>query len=188
MLNVTGQLAQNGFAHVPHFLRSGLVAELNKDFSLANFQRATLGRERLVSDEIRRDEISWLAEQGKNPAQVELLTLLAELKNNLNQDLYLGLTNFEGHYAHYPAGGFYRRHLDCPRGTSKRVVSVIIYLNQSWNTSDGGRLRLHHGPAPVDIAPIGGTLVCFLSQKIEHEVLESFAPRKSFTGWFLRSS
>jgi len=39
---------------------------------------------------------------------------------------------------------------------------------------------------PLDIVPWGGTLVLFMSQKLEHEVLPTRAQRHSLTGWFRR--
>lgn len=54
--------------------------------------------------------------------------------------------------------------------------------------ADGGRLRVYGGGSHVDVDPGGGTLVCFLSEEKEHEVLPSHAPRISFAGWFKRAA
>jgi SM-20-related protein len=127
-----------------------------------------------VNEGIRRDEIYWLE---RPHAEFEELRLL------LNRDLFLGLRSLESHYAYYPPGGFYRRHVDRFRADDARTVSFILYLNENWKPADGGRLRLYLKNEEVDIDPVGGTLVCFMSGEIEHEVLESRAPRFSYTGW-----
>jgi SM-20-related protein len=47
-------------------------------------------------------------------------------------------------------------------------------------------LRLH-GDAAVDVAPVLGRLVVFLSAKVEHEVLPTWAPRLAVTAWYYAS-
>jgi SM-20-related protein len=37
-----------------------------------------------------------------------------------------------------------------------------------------------------DVLPVAGTLVCFLSDRFEHEVLPATRERLSLTGWFRR--
>ena len=140
-----------------------------------NFQRA-LG--------IRRDQILWLERNEEDSSPALLWGKIEELQSAFNRTLFLGLKSFEGHYAYYPPGGFYRRHRDTFRGDSGRIVSLIIYLNAAWLPSHGGQLRVYSASSYRDIEPKGGTLVCFLSQDIEHEVLPALEPRMSFTGWF----
>ena len=88
----------------------------------------------------------------------------------------------------YPPGSFYRKHLDQFRGVAHRKVSAILYLNPAWSVDDGGELRLYLEPAGEgeyrDIAPLGGTLVCFRSDRFHHEVLPTRRERRSLTGWF----
>ena len=145
-----------------------------------------------VQDSVRKDEIYWLERLGpvadSSAVQAMLWQKLDSLKQALNRSLYLGLTDFEGHYAIYPEGGFYRRHIDCFNNDNARVVSLILYLNPDWRPEHGGKLRIHERTDPagsIDVDPVGGTLACFLSRETEHEVLESHQPRRSFTGWFL---
>lgn len=107
----------------------------------------------------------------------------------LNRSLYLGLVDFEGHFAVYPKGGFYKAHLDRHRETSDRIVSVILYLNADWKPGDGGELKLWITPGNKEgdfiiIEPRMGTLVCFLSEDFWHEVLPAEKTRASITGWF----
>ena len=48
-------------------------------------------------------------------------------------------------YAFYPRGGFYRRHRDSVAGSASvlRIYSLLLYLNDSWEEKDGGKLRMH---------------------------------------------
>jgi len=95
---------------------------------------------------------------------------------------------FEAHFAVYPKGSFYRKHLDQFRGIGNRTLTAILYLNKDWRDEYGGQLRIYTDPDNpafyVDVSPQGGTLVTFLSARYLHEVLPSTRPRKSITGWF----
>lgn len=139
---------------------------------------------------VRQDHVAWLDPSVQSPAQLVLGARLESLRLSFNRKLFLGLSHLEGHYAAYPVSGFYKRHLDCFHKNDDRVVSVIVYLNETWNSANGGELRIYFQD-PVtnqetfsNIEPRGGTLVCFLSRDFEHEVLPSLAPRASFAGWF----
>ena len=65
------------------------------------------------------------------------------LRQQLNRELFLGLDEYESHFALYAPGAFYRTHLDRFRDDDQRTVSVVIYLNDSWLPGQGGALRLH---------------------------------------------
>jgi len=183
-------LQEQSFCICNEFFDASLVQRMRADFehlySLGEFKRAAtgLGAEKEVRDDIRRDEILWLEPGQGNATQDLLFAQLDTLKQAFNRRLFLGLKSFEGHYASYPRGGFYKKHLDCFRNNNDRVVSLIIYLNQQWQEADGGQLRLYTNNGLIDVNPTNGTMVCFLSAEIEHEVLPSHAPRASFTGWF----
>lgn len=121
---------------------------------------------------------------GATVAQQAFLRELELLRLALNETVFLGLFEYEGHLAFYPPGAFYRRHLDRHRGSDSRIVSCVAYLNPTWGPEDGGELRLFlNDDRNIDIAPRGGTLACFLSGAIEHEVLATQVPRYSVTGW-----
>jgi len=67
-------------------------------------------------------------------------------------------------------------------------LTVILYLNQDWQSDAGGLLRFWpeaDGNA-LEIAPLGGTLVTFLSERFWHEVSPAQRQRLSLTGWFRR--
>jgi SM-20-related protein len=107
-----------------------------------------------------------------------------QLRRTLNQELLLGLFEFECHLSMYQPGARYARHLDQFRDDDRRRVSCVLYLNENWCTADGGELRIYADGTYRDVLPQGGTLVIFLSQQFEHEVLPAHRERYSLTGWF----
>ena len=62
-------------------------------------------------------------------------------------------------------------------------------LNDDWRQADGGELRLYRSGSDTEVAcdirPEAGTLVCFASEEIWHEVRPTNRARLSLTGWFL---
>jgi SM-20-related protein len=109
-------------------------------------------------------------------------------KQVLNRRCFLGLKSFEGHFARYPVGSFYKRHLDQFHAVPHRIVTVILYLNDSWTEADGGQLRMYFPQEDgserlEDVLPVGGRLVVFLSEEIPHEVMPTQKERISITGW-----
>ncbi len=133
---------------------------------------------------VRSDRVHWL--ESEHPADVEWLALMEELRQAINRRLFLGLFEFEAHYACYPPGSCYKRHVDAFRGQGNRVLSVVFYLNPSWQPADGGELVLYTGedPGGLWLMPHGGTLAVFLSEDFDHEVLPAVRTRYSIAGWF----
>lgn len=96
---------------------------------------------------IRADAIQWLEPNDPAPCVATLLARLDALRTALNQRLYLGLADLEAHFAHYPPGGAYRRHLDRFRSDDTRTVSVVLHLGEPWRPEHGGALRIYlEGP------------------------------------------
>ena len=154
------------------------------------FQTAGIGNQQIrVEPAIRGDEILWIDEATATLAEAAFLLRIGEFVQYVNQTCYLGLQKFEFHYALYPIGTFYKRHLDQFRSDSRRKLSVICYLNTDWLESDGGQLALYFPgdkgevEQQIIINPIGGRLVCFESVRLEHEVLPATRERLSITGW-----
>lgn len=155
------------------------------------FKRAGVGRglNLEVREDIRGDQVMWLR-PGEGMAGTDFyLATLEVLRLALNRRFFLGLFSFEGHFAIYPEGAFYKAHLDRHAGTSDRIVTAILYLNQDWQPGDGGELKLWTTPQGRDgafvlIEPRMGTLVCFLAGDFWHEVLPATKARMSITGWF----
>lgn len=135
-------------------------------------------------DDIRGDFTCWLREPLL-PAERLLWQRLEALRLELNRDAYLGLFELELHYARYPPGAAYGRHVDQAQGSAQRTLSLVLYLNHAWQAADGGVLRIHGASGDfVDVEPIFGRLVCFLTRGREHEVLQARSERLSISGWF----
>jgi SM-20-related protein len=135
--------------------------------------------------DIRGDSICWLP-QPEFPAEKDLLDELEGVRQSLNREAFLGLSALELHYAWYPPGSGYARHVDQPFGRTQRRVSLILYLNEYWRAADGGVLRLFDtaGERFREIEPEGGRLVLFLSEARPHEVAATRRDRLSLTGWY----
>jgi SM-20-related protein len=186
-------IAERGVAVEPNFLPATTIAALRGDArqrdAAGEFHAAGVGRAalRVERTELRGDRIAWLDESDAAPALQTALQALSDLRRTLNVALFLGLFTFEGHYSIYPHGAVYRRHRDRFRDDDERVLSCVLYLNDGWASSDGGALRIHIGDHErLDVLPLGGTLVCFLSERFLHEVLPATRERFAVTGWFRR--
>ena len=185
-------LHRHGWSQHAAFLPPGLTRELAGQCVQARGQGRMKaagtgsGRTPGVDSAIRGDSIAWL-EAGQSAACDAYLALMEQLRQQLNRELFLGLDEYESHFALYAPGAFYRAHLDRFRDDDQRTVSVVIYLNADWLPEQGGALRLHpEGAAIVDIAPAAGRMVMFLSAEMLHEVLPTQRERLSLAGWFRR--
>jgi SM-20-related protein len=170
-----------GAARVRELIECARVRKARGEFAGGRIGGAV--RER--RDEIRGDDTCWL-EEPLFAAERVLLADMEQLRLKLNAQAYLGLFDLEMHYAWYPPGAGYARHVDQPRGREDRVVSVVLYLNQSWKPSDGGQLRLFDAETARDVEPLAGRLVAFVTAGREHAVLPTHKDRLSLTGWFRR--
>jgi SM-20-related protein len=191
---IVDELAEKHFAVVDNFIEN---EDCMKILELINeekqhFKKAAIGKgnQQQIAEGVRGDFIQWIDEGVVNPSCIEnYLKKSNDLRQYLNQTLYLGLQSYEVHLTMYPAQTFYKRHLDQHRG-GKRKLSFITYLNPNWKPEEGGQLRIYHADSQgietfMDVLPEAGRLVCFLSEEIEHEVLLSFRERFSITGWML---
>ena len=181
-----GWSLQTGFAS-PELCQQ-LADECQQRIALGSLAPAGTGRGNAVAvrEGTRGDHIQWL-EAGQSPACDGYLQLLDGLRVAINQGLYLGLEDYESHFAFYPPGAFYLRHLDRFRDDDRRTVSAVLYLNAQWQAEEGGALRLYLADGEVrDVLPEAGTLVVFLSSDVPHEVLPANRDRLSLTGWFRR--
>lgn len=170
--------------------RSALLAEQIELVKLGKFRHAAVGKggQKQVRTEIRSDEVYWMDGDELSPLQKTYWEKVDEIRKVLNQRCFLGLKSFEGHFAKYPVGSFYKRHLDQFHAVPHRVVTVILYLNESWTAEDEGALRMYFpqdddSELTEDVLPVGGRLVVFLSGEIPHEVLPTKKERISITGW-----
>ena len=185
-------LADRGWLVVPGLLTLAQVRALREQaqaqWAAGEFRAAGIGRGQglNVNESIRGDQVQWL-EQAESGALADYQAFMEAVRVNLNRALYLGLFEFEAHFAVYAPGAFYRAHLDNFRGTSARIVSAILYLNEDWQTADGGQLRLYttgeEGGEYVDLLPEAGQWILFDSARFWHEVLPARRGRFSLAGW-----
>jgi SM-20-related protein len=191
-LRVVNALAAEGWVVLDTFLPAqsvrALAADAQEGLAAGAFRNAGVGagERHAVRVEVRGDAVHWLEPPGTGAAQRAAFDRFEALRRALNRELQLGLLDFECHYACYPPGSFYRRHLDRLAGDDRRTLSCILYLNDAWVAADGGQLRLHLEHGPHDVLPESGRLVAFLSERFEHEVLPCARDRLSLTGWFRR--
>ena len=137
-----------------------------------------------TATELRGDHTQWFDPATTSPPQRAFVARLDALRTALNRELMLGLVKCESHYAVYPPGARYARHLDRLRDSDARVVSAVFYLNEGWREADGGALRLYlDDGSHRDILPHAGTLLLFLSARFEHEVLPARRERLSIACW-----
>lgn len=151
------------------------------------FKPATVGKNLEVKKEIRGDVILWL-DFNEHEILKKLEQTFQKLIQTFNQNFYMGIKEFEGHYALYQTGSFYKKHIDRHQGTTNRQITFLLYLNPDYQTGDGGELVIYDKENPKKvlktIEPTFGRVVFFISEDYWHEVLPCNKERLSLTGWF----
>jgi len=181
-------LADKGYGLLDGFLSASEVEDvLTLDlFREERLKKAGIGKEnKQINEGIRGDFIHWIDKATASAPIKKYTDKLDELRLFLNQSLYLSLKDYEVHLAMYPAGSFYKRHLDQFKSDDHRKLSAICYLNKNWEPEHGGQLRMYLPEGEKDYLPTAGRLICFRSDMIEHEVLPATRERMSITGWIL---
>jgi SM-20-related protein len=187
---IARHLQDTGYIVLEHALPDELLARLlarcqNDDterFSAAHVGR---GADKKQIKSLRGDAISWLDEADETDH--DYLALMESLRSGLNQSLYLGLFDYECHYAIYASGAGYAKHSDVLVGKKNRILTTVLYLNEAWQAADGGELQVYDPTGDKVIAtvlPKFGTMIIFLSEMFPHEVLISQRTRRSMAGWF----
>ena len=192
LLSVTDGLAAQGWSVTESTLAAEVLGMLEHDcrslWADDALKPAAVGRAGVqqVMPEIRGDYIRWLEDCPSTEAGDVYLKAMDRLRDTLNRTLFLGLDIYETHYALYPPGAGYQKHIDRFKDSPLRTVSVVLYLNSRWQPGDGGELRLHLPEGVRDVEPRAGTLAVFMSDRIVHEVLPARRERASLVGWFRR--
>lgn len=197
---IADEIVTHGFIIVDDFLSAACIAELalqaKRLATHGKMHEATTGQGSTSSTNVnsantklRGDSVYWVNTNEPSTAVQTYLIATQAIQNTLNQHLFLGLFELESHFAIYPIGSRYHKHVDQFQHDKSRKVSCILYLNQGWNVDDdGGALRMYLEDAEdanyIDIAPQAGRLVLFLSAQFPHEVLPAKRERISITGWF----
>ncbi len=171
-------------------LHEGLYQNCLQEWNADGFHEARIGHQHSSSlkSDIRGDSICWLTPGHEGSASNEFLRWSDALRQDLNRIFFAGLSSTEFHFARYPEGRGYKKHLDQHRAQPHRRISLVLYLNRQWADADGGQLCIY---SPEDagreisrILPQPGRLVIFRSDLIHHEVLPCAQTRWSLTGWF----
>lgn len=163
-------------------LRDSLLLKYDED----EFKKSAIGNqftEQIVKT-IRGDFISWLDERELNASEEQFFYKIDDFTNYLNRTCFLGIQDREFHYALYPIGTFYKRHLDTFQNDDSRKLSMVCYLNdEDWLPEFGGELAIYKEDETINIYPVKGRMVVFESQILEHEVKPVQKERLSITGW-----
>ncbi len=167
-------------------LRDSLLHKYEED----NFKKAAIGNRtnEIIAKSIRGDFILWLNEAEAAQAEKAFFRKVNDFIDYLNRTCYMGILHKEFHYALYPEGTFYKRHLDTFQNDDRRKLSMVCYLNeQDWQPEYGGELVIYTNEngeeTPKSIYPFPGRMVIFESQILEHEVKPVKTERLSITGW-----
>ena len=167
-------------------LRNSLLTKYEED----NFKKAAIGNKlnETIVKTIRGDFIHWLNEKEANEEEKLFFRKINSLVEYLNKTCFLGILQKEFHYALYPEGTFYKRHLDTFQNDDRRKLSLVCYLNdEDWKPENGGELVIYKNINGAEVAksiyPLPGRVVIFESQVLEHEVKPVKTMRLSITGW-----
>ncbi|AIT10040.1 oxidoreductase [Candidatus Francisella endociliophora] len=177
-----------GFCIIDNWLTIDETIKLREE--LTNFYQADYFRKSAIGNRlneslertIRSDFICWIDETKYAKSFFEKINEFIEY---INKTCFAGIVTKEFHYAMYPKGSFYKKHLDTFQNDDRRTISIVCYLNENWNDSFGGQLKLYLDNENLQIFPTNGKIVLFDSKKIEHEVLPVLIEnqRLSITGW-----
>jgi SM-20-related protein len=187
---IADNIYQHGFHVIDNFLEETHYLELRsltqRLQNEGNFTPAKIGHQhnKTLAADIRNDQIYWLDEQTKSPAINAYFTELEKISATLNQTLFLGLVDYEAHFAIYQPNNFYKKHVDQFNTAQERRISCVYYLNHEWQQEFGGELQLYdQADQPLTtITPQGNRFICFNSD-IPHEVCTAFKTRYSIAAW-----
>lgn len=179
-------LATQGYYIWDDFISPEQVAELRNSIP-DEWKKARIGRNEETSREvtIRSDKIQWLC-RNMGAAVASFLEKMEQIRLEANRHFFLGLFEYEAHFAKYEKGDFYQKHLDCFKGNENRRLTTVFYMNEHWNDEDAGELKVYDlkDNHIATIPPKAGRLFVFLSEQFPHEVLPTNTERYSIAGWF----
>lgn len=151
------------------------------------FKKSAIGNKfnEEIDKTIRGDFIYWINEAHPSTSEQLFFQKINSLIEYLNKTCFMGIVKKEFHYAVYPKGTFYKRHLDAFQNDDRRKLSIVCYLNEAnWPKENGGELTIYTENETIDILPLPGRVVLFESQLLEHEVKRVQASKRlSITGW-----
>ncbi|MFI1770664.1 2OG-Fe(II) oxygenase [Thalassobellus citreus] len=191
---IISELARQQYSIVESFfsleevaiLRHSLLEKYEEDA----FKKAAIGSKlnATIERSIRGDLILWMDETKACHKESLFFNKMNDLVAYLNKTCFLGILYKEFHYALYPKGTYYKKHIDTFQNDDRRKLSFVCYLNEEgWLPENGGELVLYLNKNGQEtekvIYPFPGRMVIFESQIIEHEVKPVNTKRMSITGW-----
>src|SRR5690606_33885052 len=104
-------------------MRTILLEKYEED----NFKKAAIGNKlnETIEKTVRGDFILWLNEKDDGVAEKIFFSKINSLVEYLNRTCFLGILQKEFHYAVYPKGTFYKRHLDTFQNDDRRRLSLV---------------------------------------------------------------
>lgn len=190
---IISSLLEHKYAVVENFFTTELIEQLRSVLLYKNeentLKKAAIGNKtnQVIDREIRGDFIQWIDQRQANEVEAKFFTAIEHFINYLNKTCFMGILHKEFHYAIYPTGTYYERHLDTFKNDDRRILSMVLYLNDETWTIDknGGELVIYTtNNESISLAPYPGRLVIFESQFLEHEVRPvKEGERLSITGW-----
>ncbi|PNQ74866.1 oxidoreductase [Hanstruepera neustonica] len=192
--SIISDISTYKYSIVEHFFTDDEVAILRQSLLMKHeedqFKKAAIGNrvnENIIKS-IRGDMILWMDETKADSSERLFFNKINNLIAYLNKTCFMGILQKEFHYALYPEGTFYKRHIDTFQNDDRRKLSFVCYLNEDgWLPENGGELVLYLNDNGQEtekvIYPLPGRVVIFESQIIEHEVKPVKTERMSITGW-----
>tara|TARA_Y100001934_G_C12261867_1_gene730432 strand:- start:92 stop:721 length:630 start_codon:yes stop_codon:yes gene_type:complete len=188
--NIITDLTSKQYSIIDNFFTSEEVVSLRQSllqkYEEDAFKKSAIGNRtnEVIKKAIRGDIILWIDESNINASEQLFFNKINDLKDYLNRTCFLGINQKEFHYAIYPEGTFYKRHLDTFQNDDRRKLSFVCYLNEEdWKPENGGELVLYLEKGEEVVYPFPGKVVIFESQILEHEVKPVNTQRLSITGW-----
>lgn len=176
-------LVNTGWTVIDKVFDDKALLALQSESGFVKYRAAELSAGIRVSN-IRGDNIRWITKDFF--AGFYYLQTINELASLLNRTLFAGIRHSEAHYACYPAGFGYQWHSDNPAGRDERVISAVFYLNDDWESNDGGALEVidNHGEHH-NVMPVANRMVIFDSN-LRHQVQIAHRQRYSIATWMRR--
>eukprot|EP01065_Artemidia_motanka_P027488 TRINITY_DN32686_c0_g1_i1.p1 TRINITY_DN32686_c0_g1~~TRINITY_DN32686_c0_g1_i1.p1 ORF type:complete len:387 (+),score=129.32 TRINITY_DN32686_c0_g1_i1:44-1162(+) len=180
-------------------------AELHRDWRSGHLSPGVIGTgaacDSAAATTMRSDLIRW--HEGGDPGTEAATEFLEERADIFIQKLGVLLQSIGAEdwqpksrskmmFAVYPGDGtHYVKHYDNPNRNGRKVT-LLLYLNEDWQPSHGGHLRIGRDAIEcserpyADVAPISGRAVLFWSdRRCPHEVAPCHVPRYTLTTWYL---
>jgi len=143
-------ILEKKYSIVDNFFDANEVAVLRKQlidkYEEDNFKKAAIGNKtsEVIEKSIRGDFILWINEAEAGEAEKTYFNKINSLVEYLNRTCFMGILTKEFHYAVYPKGTFYKRHLDTFQNDGRRKLSMVCYLNtEDWKPENGGELAIY---------------------------------------------